>query len=1115
VNDPDGDDMNIAFHSNATESWTSFGNVHLGAGNTFGYDDNIDNGDSCVNTIRGTWFTCPADGTAYSINVNGVFTGTLPYGKNVKAGLYYKSDGTFVASTQEHNYHTLASCPDGESYCPWWDEFVFSSPVQLYGGEEYYVVVWGESDAVSYSNLSKVNRSIYINWTYGTWPDTLNNINYTNGVIYDIYVKYNTTSTGDGTYYCDNLDMGDLGKKYYWNVSASDGDTMTNSPKFNFYLRNQSKIYNWGNTSIKGYLLLQVQYYANEEWTPCTDVVYDTTPRTILAGQQLALDGIFNDLIYAYDLLYDFGCGNYRVYASFNDPYGNVLVCNNETTLEASYEFSISPPPISTLYTEDFENDLGREWSFYYNNPDYAQNQLSSIDSHSGSNSWRMDVFTGYGFYYNLNELILHVKIRCASFLDLSFYTKEYTDEQNLMPSSFIGHNKSDGIAVSTDRTNWVKLWQYPSSVSNWNEFGPMDIGNNISLSGDVYIKFQQYDNGEIQSDGILWDDIHLTSDGFIITRPEFVLPAWGGAMIHSDQHLTDFINMSVPRALGDEWTTYNSTTYGRNERMEIDDDDNCWRMDVKDSGYYNLNEIIIHIEMNGASYLNLDFSTKEYSDEQDSMPSSFTGHSNADGIAVSTDNTNWVRLWQYPNLVPFWAEYGPIDIGDFISLSSDVYIKFQQYGEYPILGIPSDGIIWDDISLETDGTMTYGSGHNTSSYLEDFDMTAWIRNEEQSEQSQNFGNGIAGNGEIAACPFAYAFRENNLIVYDYNGNRVWKSDQLLGASTTSSTSMVSIDNKVIACDSYKVIMVDPYFNEDGECIWSTQIPGGPVGFILSPTITENGVILLPAMNGNIYAFNSDNGDYLGSYNFDQSGYSVMSTNGISTQNSACVNDNRVYVLAEKSDADSRLYAIDVSPDGVFTTRWHADYPGKSQASPTFIDDTLYFDYYQNLIHPEDNVGVHAVEDTGLASYHWKWNTSLTHMTWFTMTADPRGDSIWFEDTAHRILERLALSDGTLMETIYLESLMGSGYRPISVMQICGETNPMMIVSANYPLFACYVICIDLEYQQNSLMWKNRVNSTWDCDYAGGQYTILLDEMGYNPRIVFGAYWGGVYALGH
>jgi hypothetical protein len=36
------------------------------------------------------------------------------------------------------------------------------------------------------------------------------------------------------------------------------------------------------------------------------------------------------------------GSGTYRVYAAFRDPYGDVLVCDDGSLLEASYEFTVN-----------------------------------------------------------------------------------------------------------------------------------------------------------------------------------------------------------------------------------------------------------------------------------------------------------------------------------------------------------------------------------------------------------------------------------------------------------------------------------------------------------------------------------------------------------------------------------------------------------------------------------------------------------------------------------------------------------------------------------------------------------------------------------------------------
>jgi len=161
-----------------------------------------------------------------------------------------------------------------------------------------------------------------------------------------------------------------------------------------------------------------------------------------------------------------------------------------------------------TVFLEDFEDALGPEWTTYESNPAVARNQLDTYDSVSGTQSWRMDVTTDVN--YNLNELIVSFDGSPYSILNLTFWTIEYGDEQELMSATFVDHENSDGIAVSTDGTNWVQLWQYPATVSAWTQFGPFDIGSVIPITGTVHIKFQQYDNYAIPTDGFLWDDIHV-----------------------------------------------------------------------------------------------------------------------------------------------------------------------------------------------------------------------------------------------------------------------------------------------------------------------------------------------------------------------------------------------------------------------------------------------------------------------------------------------------------------------------------------------------------------------------------------------------------------------------
>jgi hypothetical protein len=76
-----------------------------------------------------------------------------------------------------------------------------------------------------------------------------------------------------------------------------------------------------------------------DNWVVDNDTVNETSLRTINVGDQLALDLIFNGMVNVDNLLN--GDGTYRVYAAFRDPDGDVLVCDDETILEAYWEFEV------------------------------------------------------------------------------------------------------------------------------------------------------------------------------------------------------------------------------------------------------------------------------------------------------------------------------------------------------------------------------------------------------------------------------------------------------------------------------------------------------------------------------------------------------------------------------------------------------------------------------------------------------------------------------------------------------------------------------------------------------------------------------------------------------
>jgi hypothetical protein len=152
------------------------------------------------------------------------------------------------------------------------------------------------------------------------------------------------SSVGNGTYHQTMVNASVNGLWWFWRVNVSDGNNYTLSDVFSFYTGCESKIKNTGSVDIYGYLLIQVQFWNTtlDEWVLVDEVVNETSARRINSSEQFGLDIVFNDIVSTSDLLDLFGVGTYRVYVAFIDFDNDVLVCDDESLMEDSYQFTVS-----------------------------------------------------------------------------------------------------------------------------------------------------------------------------------------------------------------------------------------------------------------------------------------------------------------------------------------------------------------------------------------------------------------------------------------------------------------------------------------------------------------------------------------------------------------------------------------------------------------------------------------------------------------------------------------------------------------------------------------------------------------------------------------------------
>ena len=134
----------------------------------FGYESvGSHYGDLMNDVIKGSWFTCPEDGTAESLSMY-IQNGWTD--EQVKGAIYKKSDNSLVGSTEEK---TISGTP---SWTPAWYTFNFLGSPSLSAGEDYFLVGWankntsGSFKSIYYDEVTE-EKAGYQSKTYGAWPD--------------------------------------------------------------------------------------------------------------------------------------------------------------------------------------------------------------------------------------------------------------------------------------------------------------------------------------------------------------------------------------------------------------------------------------------------------------------------------------------------------------------------------------------------------------------------------------------------------------------------------------------------------------------------------------------------------------------------------------------------------------------------------------------------------------------------------------------------------------------------------------------------------------------------------------------------------------------------------
>ena len=322
----------------------------------------------------------------------------------------------------------------------------------------------------------------------------------------------------------------------------------------------------------------------------------------------------------------------------------------------------------------------------------------------AGSRHLTMDDSVSGGSF-SQTEARLHLDLSGESQVALAFRWKEFGDETHSQDGVFLSSNGGSSFTKVHDlnggsTTN--NAWQLVNL-----DLDQLAAGAGLGLSDTFVIKFQQYDNYPIGSDGFAFDEISVTSGG-----------GGGGAAYAALPYSTGFETTSVDQywslVEGIEGRITVATANGPfagSRHLTMDDEVN--------GGSFSQNEAWLRMNLANESQVNLAFQWKEFGDETHSQDgiylssnggASFSKVHNLNGASV-TNNT-----WQSVSL-----DIDQLAASAGVALSSTFVIKFQQYDNY---GIGSDGFAFDAISV-TEGGGGGSPGYASLPYSTGFDSGA------------------------------------------------------------------------------------------------------------------------------------------------------------------------------------------------------------------------------------------------------------------------------------------------------------------------------------------------------------------------------------------------------
>ena len=369
-------------------------------------------------------------------------------------------------------------------------------------------------------------------------------VNYTSNDVYDVYINYSNIDEKVGTaYYSENTYL-EGGLTFYWhevmfsinlNSPPNQSSMSDATPDFNFTVSGSESSYScelfindtgYGTATANNNTATVItanqslsdgtyDWYVNCTANSVTnqseirEITLDTNPPTYSdKSTNTTLAGVSTEFRVKWTDNYNLTGGGF-IFSWHNGT--NWTKTSNSGDLESG-EQSFKELTATYTFFDDFDDgDLGSNWTTYSSDATYGRIGVRTEDAHSGSYSVIADVSSNG--HYNLNELITNYDFSGATSVVLTFWHKEWGDEET-SGADHTDHYNSDAYYFTCDGTNWKLLGDLGDVGSTWTK-----VTVNITADPDwcgtadsnFKIKLTQYDNYALTYDGRGFDDINIT----------------------------------------------------------------------------------------------------------------------------------------------------------------------------------------------------------------------------------------------------------------------------------------------------------------------------------------------------------------------------------------------------------------------------------------------------------------------------------------------------------------------------------------------------------------------------------------------------------------------------